>query len=42
MSEPPLYETTRRSYEEKRALLVDLAMLLFGGLLRLLKRRVGQ
>jgi hypothetical protein len=40
MSDP--YEvgpTTRRSYEEKHQLVLDLVMLLFGGLFRLLKRR---
>lgn len=31
----------RRSYEEKHQLLLDLAMLLFGGLLRLLQKRRG-
>lgn len=32
----------RRSYEEKQQLMLDLVMLLFGGLFRLLKRRAGQ
>jgi hypothetical protein len=31
----------RRTYEEKHQLLLDLAMLLFGGLLRLLQKRKG-
>lgn len=38
----PMYESgagMRRSYEEKAHLLLDLAMLLFGGLVRILKAR---
>ena len=33
---------TRRTYEEKQRLIVDLLMLLFGGLFRLLKKRAGE
>lgn len=40
--EPLFSGPERRSYEEKHQLVLDLFMLLFSGLFRLLKRRAGQ